>query len=576
MAGHVRYIRRRNVGGVYYYERRVPAEIMSRTDEWHRYFAGVTLYRRSLRTKHQAEAMRRGAEVHQDFERLHEWAVGSLPAKSVGDHATRPLTPEFLEKVSAEAHRITIKPWAQQLVLAEASEQHADELARMINSRELHAEQLLAVLTDPTRQPGPLDPNIREYVDRKIREERIDAPPGSDQRAAIARAVREAITSGERYVDDMLTGRKPIPIGSLASSRTAAPRLSQVMDDYVTGHLTAGRTIREANAALEAFVAVVGDLPVDELSRADFLRFCEVEGARVIGGKDPKSIVRPVSAQTVQKKLRLLHAAINRAVKAGRFAGPNPAAGIDASTFTKPVPKHVMPDKRPFDVHELNLILMHPWFTGCASRTNTHNPGTVRLDGMHYWVPVLAIYTGCRAGELGGLRIAEVRLDHTHPHIVVQDNDYRTTKGSYRRKVPVLDVLIEIGFGEFVNGVAREGHDRLFPDWHPPGGKVDAGSTAWSNARIIRSFNQTLLPKQLTGVLQPNVRKEVTFHGFRGAFKTLLGRREYGIPVNYIHEVVGHAKDGLDKRYVREIDLSETYQAVRRCRHEGLTLPPAP
>jgi integrase len=224
----------------------------------------------------------------------------------------------------------------------------------------------------------------------------------------------------------------------------------------------------------------------------------------------------------------------------------------------------------------LTLILQHPWFTGCESSKRIHEPGDFHLSGAHYWAPILAMHTGCRAGELGGLRIDEIRLDHRHPHIVVQDNIYRTTKGSYRRRVPILDVLLEHGFGDFVERQASAGHDRLFDDWEPPAGKVDANATAWSNSRIIRSFNRTVVRQQLGSLLVPGARQEVTFHGFRGAFKTLLTRPEYHLNPNYIHEVVGHAKLGLDQRYIGEIPLEDTYPAVRGCRYQGLMLPPAP
>lgn len=116
---------------------------------------------------------------------------------------------------------------------------------------------------------------------------------------------------------------------------------------------------------------------------------------------------------------------------------------------------------------------------------------------MHYWVPILAMHTGCRAGELGGLCVSEVRLDHQHPHLVIQDNRYRTTKGSYRRNIPILDVLLEHGFGDFVERVAKAGHDRLFPDWKAPAGRVDASATAWSNGSLIRAFSRTVIWQQL-------------------------------------------------------------------------------
>jgi hypothetical protein len=159
---------------------------------------------------------------------------------------------------------------------------------------------------------------------------------------------------------------------------------------------------------------------------------------------------------------------------------------------------------------------------------------------------------------------------------VIQDNIYRTTKGSYRRSIPLVDALLDHGFGEFVERVRKDGHDRLFHDWKAPAGKIDASTTAWSNGSVIRAFNRTVLWQQLSSILTEGARQQVTFHGFRGAFKTLLGRPEYGIPENYKHEVIGHAKTAMDKRYIQEIPLADTYAVMRRCAYNGLVLPAAP
>lgn len=583
MAHHIRYVRPRE-NGKFYYERRVPKAVLTRKAAFEQFFGGVELFRKSLRTRRQSEAMIAGAEVHKDFERRLKWALGDALA-AAGDHsATRPLTPETLQKIRAEARESVVRPWAEQVILTQFGDEYAEELDRMRHQRELDAEQLRAVL-DPVNSARANAtyadrnlklPRIAERASRAIQQERISAPAGSTAWAAVATAVREGILAGEREVDDLLAGKvSAIPAHRLAARRARAPTISQVVDDYVA-QLRAPRTIREVEDARKSFVAAVGDLPLDELSRADFMRFCEIEGARTIGGKDPHSIHRPIAPETLKKKVGLLRAAINRAIKTDGFHGPNPAAGIDVKQFTKPVSRSVMPAKRPFDVHELQLLLQHPWFTGCLSAARTHEPGSHRLLGMHYWAPLLAMHTGCRAGELGGLRVSEIRLDHAQPHIVVQDNAYRTTKGTYRRKVPILDVLIDHGFPAFVQRVAEEGHDRLFPDWKPPSGKVDAGATAWSNASVIRSFNRTVVRQQLGSILTAGTRQEVTFHSFRGAFKTLLGRSEYNLPPNYIHEVVGHAKSELDKRYIGEIPIEDTYEAMRKCRYRGLQLPPAP
>ncbi len=575
MANHVRYVRRRE-NGVYYYERRVPQAVIARPADWARVFGGQRLFRRSLLTKRQAEAMRPAEDAHREFDMLVTAALGRSVPATPNSGNTRPLSPTILLRVRATVGERVARPWAQQIVRTELGEADRDELERMIAAREQEADDLRRVLLDLEHSRDRRMPNVADEVARIVAEERLDVEPDTPGWAALSRAVREGHVSGQREIDAMLDGSAPaMPIERLKGREASAPRLSEVMAEYIA-RTRGPRTVVEARAALAAFVAAMGDLRLDEITRAEIVRFCQIAGAKVVGGKTPNSVSRPTSPETLKKKVGLIRAAINHAIETDRFAGANPCVRIDAKRFTQPVPKAIMPDKRPFTVHELQLLVQHPWFTGCASTTNTHKSGPLRLDGMHYWVPILAMHTGCRAGELGGLRLAEVRLDHRHPHIVIQDNVYRTTKGAYGRSVPVLDVLMNLGFGDYVNRIAKGGHDRLFPDWKAPAGRVEAGSTAWANAKLIRSFNRTVVPQQLKDILTEGARQEVTFHGFRGAFKTLLGRHEYGLPDNFKHEVIGHSKSGLDKRYIGVIPLEDTYPAMRRCAYAGLVLPPAP
>lgn len=461
-------------------------------------------------------------------------------------------------------------------MLAELGAPHRDALAHMVTDREMDAERLKGILMGFDSSTDPRMPNVEDQVGRIVREERLDVHPDTPEWGVLSRAVREGHVRGQREIDAMTNGTASvIPEERLTPKESAAPRLSEAVNDYMA-QLRNPRTLREVKTSSRSFIDVVGDLRLDEITRAEVVQFCKVEGSKMVGGKTKGSIERPTSPATLKKKLTLIGSAFQHAFDAESDEATNPFHGIKVRRFTKPVPKAIMPDKRPFSPHELQLLVHHPWFTGCASETNTHNPGTFRLDGMHYWVPVVAMFTGCRAGELGGLRVAEIRLDHQHPHIVIQDNAWRTTKAGYRRLIPILDVLIAHGFGDYVERIGRAGHDRVFPDWKPPANRTDAGAPAWSNGKLIRAFNRTVIPQQLRAILTEGTRQEVTFHGFRGAFKTLLGRAEYGLPENHKNEVVGLKKSALDERYVREIPLEETYPAIRRCAYARLVLPPPP
>jgi integrase len=285
-----------------------------------------------------------------------------------------------------------------------------------------------------------------------------------------------------------------------------------------------------------------------------------------------------MAAQTVKKRLGFLNAAINAAMDRREYAGTNPASAIKVDAYVVKPDLAIVPKKRRFKIGELNALFQHPWFTGCKSAAVTHQAGGFRLAGAEYWAPMVALWTGCRASELGGLRLAEILIDDPYPHFVIRDNQYRRTKGGYARDVPILDALIEHGFRDYLDRIRAMGADRLYPDWTSPKrtGDWNKDDAAWSNAKIIRAFNRTVIPAALQDVLIDGARREVTFHSFRGAFNALLASADYRLHPNLINEVIGHAKMQLDGRYIGDVPLDETYPAVKGCVYNGLVLPTAP
>lgn len=568
LAGTIKHVVMRD--GVYQYQRRVPQKVIDRPAQFDALFGGNKQFRRSLKTKDHLEALENAVLKARDFEARVKQALGQVLVPAT---PTRPVTAEFLRKVQADMRYVTARPFRDLAVHREGSSEAAEELERMLHDLELDAEHFRDVLerNAPTKDPR-LD--IAALADGVILENGVHAPLGSVERSAVQKAVRDGVREGYREGGEYATGvRSVLPSVQGRTRPNSSPRITEVVTAYELT-LTARRTKVELQGALRAFVAAVGDLPLDEIQRSHVSRFCQVEGAKQIGGKSRNSVARPVSSETLGKKIGLLRAAVFKATKRMTYEGANPFAGVDPSSFTAKTPPSIMPRKRPFTVDELNLIFQHPWFSGCASATNIHERGDHRLAGMHYWVPVLAAFTGCRAGELGGLMVNEVMIGDRCPHIVIQSNQFRATKGAYDRKVPLLDQLLELGFADFVATARAENRVRLFDDWKAPAGRPDTDDPAWSNGAVIRSFNQTVIPKALASSLRQGARRQVTFHSFRGAFKTLLTMQRYGIQTNYVHEVVGHEKFHLDARYVGEIPLDETYPAVRGCRYDGLVIPP--
>lgn len=579
LAAAVKYVRKR--GNIFQYERRVPEKVKRESAHYAVHFGSKALFRRSLRTSDTLQMHAACVAVHLEFEgKLAAIAASSTSGVPVAmDHATqaarRKVTQSDLDEIAERYRLLTVSPLEKAHIMADASTSHAEEYDRLIYNLELDAEKEETALAARGTGDGTFD-TPAEIAAWVVSNDGWDAPAGSQAFGAIAGAIRSGIRRGRDEAQALLTGKATPRLHTVSKGDHAQPlTLGRAVSDYLVRMKLPVRTESEVKSSLHLFEGLIGNKRLDAITRRDFQNYAEHLAQQTIGGKTPGSITRPASRATVKKRIGLLRAVINHAIARDEFCGPNPASGINVDAYVARPNRSIMPQKRRFTVEEMNLIFQYPWFTGCVSASQIHKPGEYRLRGSEYWVPVMATFTGCRASELGGLMLSEVMLDGSFPHLVIRDNKYRRTKKGHARKVPLLDQFVEFGFASYVEGVRQTGADRLFPDWEPPAGKgtIRNDDKNWSNGRVIRSFNRTVVPATLGDRLSPDARREVTFHGFRGAFKALLGSAEYKLHPNLINEVAGHAKSEMDARYVGEISIEDTYPAIRACRYSGLIIP---
>lgn len=564
--------------GVYYYARRVPNEVLDRPTMHEAIFDGKAMYRVSLRTKDSSLAFQRFQQEDARFRAKVALAIGSRVSEPVissemgSGGVPRQLTAGILNQVEADFAEAAFRRWRRLHAVAELGEREREEFQREVDLREQEAESIRAILIDGEVARDPRLPDIAEAAARVAIENNLDVD-SADAMAVLRSAVRKGMLAGERRVDGLLRSGE----GALVQPEDSSlPKLQEVIDVYMASK-DRPRTVAEIREVGSALVALVGNVSVADVKSSHIRNFLKGQAARQVGGKDPKSVVRPLSPATLQKKLALIRAAFAFSIERDELPIANPASGIDVSAFAQTVSTAAMPDKRPFSLGELQKVFAHPWFTGCVSVRDIYAPGSHRLDGMHFWVPVVAALTGMRAGELGGLKVDEIAFDDQYPHIVVQSNEFRPTKTGKSRRVPILDALADIGFCDWVESARKSGRERLFDDWLPPRkAAFKAGEASWSNGAVIRAFNRNVVPTALGKAPDGRVRLDVTFHSFRGAFKSMLGLQRHGLPTNFINEVIGHAKSALDERYVGVIPIEETYPAVRACGYSGLTLPRLP
>jgi len=248
--------------------------------------------------------------------------------------------------------------------------------------------------------------------------------------------------------------------------------------------------------------------------------------------------VPTIAKATIEKNLTYLNSLMNYAVDCGHLAD-------------SPMPKSRMAipdtkiDVRSFNDDQLRTIL------GATREFKDHR----------YWIPRLALYTGCRLNELCQLHKTDLKNKKGAWYLDINDDDKKTLKNkASKRLIPLHPVLIDIGFIEFAQAVK---HHRIFPGckYTPARGKYGNGFGKW--------FSRVVLVD--TGIKESHDRS-ITFHSFRHQFVTVLKRLKADHLM--VGQLAGHAAQGTtDKEYFDGHllpDLKEAIELIPDHRNTGV------
>jgi integrase len=334
----------------------------------------------------------------------------------------------------------------------------------------------------------------------------------------------------------------------------------------------------EAGRAIERFVDLHGDLPLQAITKAQGREFRDALAKipkrlpdRLRRKRLPELLKEDLSryparsAQTVNKTLALLGGIVARAERDGFLEGvpgwSNPFhVGFEVG----------QPDKQPyepFSLDELRRLFASPVFRNGA------RPKGGRGEAA-YWFPLIALFSGARRTEIAQLRVGDIRqgkggvwfFDFTG-----EGPDQSVKNVLSARSVPIHPELIRLGLLAYVASRAA-GHsavDPLWPGFEPP---VDPKAKAWT-----KWFGRYL------GAHVADDRAK-TFHSFRHTFKRAC--REAGISEEIHNALTGHSGGGVGRSYGRErredgaldrgVSLARLHQEIAKVDYSGLALPCGP
>jgi len=216
-------------------------------------------------------------------------------------------------------------------------------------------------------------------------------------------------------------------------------------------------------------------------------------------------------------------------------------------------PKHASGQRDAFNSNDLRKL-----FNSAQYLSSTHKYPS------HYYVPLLALFTGARQNELCQLYRSDVYQEKATRIWVLDINgdgdDKHLKKPSHARLVPIHPQLVELGFIDYVKAAKTQ---RLFSDLKF---KRDGYGQSFS-----RWFNETYRNARHCNVGQsPDERKN--FHSFRHSFITQL-INNHNVPQHKLAHIVGHRpNDGSEtiQRYTKPLDLKDRFEIIFKVRWDSI------
>ncbi|HYD14142.1 MAG TPA: site-specific integrase [Allosphingosinicella sp.] len=190
----------------------------------------------------------------------------------------------------------------------------------------------------------------------------------------------------------------------------------------------------------------------------------------------------------------------------------------------------------PYTQAELSAVFSSPLFASCHEQKE-HVAGHHRVRDWRYWLPLCALYSGARAGEIAQLTCTDLRQEEGVWVFDFNEDAGVVTKSlktsSSRRVVPVHRTLIELGLIDYRNQTCQFGHTQLFPEIKPG----PRGDMSYRPSRFWQRYLDRIKVK----------RRGLALHSFRHSFADECRRK--GVNKDVLKALLGHADNSITGHY---------------------------
>jgi len=245
-----------------------------------------------------------------------------------------------------------------------------------------------------------------------------------------------------------------------------------------------------------------------------------------------------LSRNSISSYTQRISTLLGYAVECG-LADSNPAAKLAKKTAGGDKPRI------PFNGEELNSMVagLRVWAGKQAARL---------------WIPLIALFTGMRLGEIVWLDLADFQKLDGQLCIVLRPKPGRRLKNkSAARTVPIHPTLLELGIEKLLEGDDKEA--RLFPDL--------PGETQRHAVDLFQKRFSYWTKNDL------HFRQGVVFHSFRHNFRDAMANA--GVPTDVLRSLGGWSKGrGVEDLYGQGARISVLAKWMREISYPELDLSP--
>ncbi|MGJ3261512.1 MAG: site-specific integrase [Rhodospirillales bacterium] len=238
----------------------------------------------------------------------------------------------------------------------------------------------------------------------------------------------------------------------------------------------------------------------------------------------------------------------------------NPAAGIRVDA-----PKRGRGGKRdPFSIEQLQTIFDAPHFTRCKSSARWRDAGNYMIRDHRFWLPLMALWTGARLGELAQLGTDDAETIDGILAIRIRPSEEDGPEGHSKhlknieseRDVPVHPALLDLGFANYVNERIDTGDRRLFP-------LCELGADG-TYSPFSKHFRRVL---DSVGIKKRN---RSVFHSFRHSFEDAM--RQAGLEDSIRFRLAGRTLRHSSEIYGQGYSTQRLFEEIQKIDYRGLDL----